>query len=128
MEQYDTHMKNILPSPQLLPLRVDIRLHKKTELDDDIMIEIGNIFQIKGYETVGNLIERVKEYFEDKKGDALQMVDLDLIKVAGPLYIQEDSQADNTPGQIGEKSVVGLDKCIKIYDTTLCFQEIGVTA
>ena len=55
------------------------------------MIEIGNIFQVKGYETVSNLIERVKEYFEDKKGDARQMVDLDLIKISGPLYIQDDN-------------------------------------
>ena len=84
-------MKNILPSPQLLPLRVDVRLHKKTELEDDITIEIGNIFQVKGYETFANLIERVKEYFEDKKGDALQTVDLDLIKISGPLYIQDDN-------------------------------------
>ena len=91
MEQYDTHMKNILPSPQLLPLRVDVRLHKKTESDGEIIIEVGNIFQVKGYETVSNLIERVKEYFEDKKGDALQMVDLDLIKIAGPLYIQDEN-------------------------------------
>jgi hypothetical protein len=46
MEQYDQHMKQILPKPSLMPVRVDLKL-QITQNDGNIVstIDLNNIFQ-----------------------------------------------------------------------------------
>ena len=86
MEQYDNHMRLILPKPELLPIRVDICLEKIGEGDKVVTIDLPNLFQVKPYETVDTLIRIIKDFFADKRQDEIKKFDLDKISIRGPLY------------------------------------------
>jgi hypothetical protein len=60
MEQYDQHMKQILPKPSLMPVRVDLKL-QITQNDGNIesTIDLNNIFQVKPYETIDYLFDQI---------------------------------------------------------------------
>ena len=60
MEQYDQHMKQILPKPSLMPVRVDLKL-QITQNDGNTVstIDLNNIFQVKPYETIDYLFDQI---------------------------------------------------------------------
>lgn len=45
LEQFDEHMKQVLPKPELLPVRLDIVLRKDGQPD----VTIDNIIQVKPF-------------------------------------------------------------------------------
>ena len=65
MEQYDNHMKKILPNPNLLPFRVNVVLLKA---DSQERVDLpANLFQVRPFETIDNLIIQIKEFYSDKQ-------------------------------------------------------------
>ena len=62
MEQYDSHMKAILPKPELLPIRVNLFIQKS----DGTKQEVHGMFQVKPYETIDCLIENLKDFYASK--------------------------------------------------------------
>ena len=68
MEQYDAHMKKILPKPELLPVRLDLIIERlPTSINPNpANIELPNIFQVKPFENVSSLVESVRTFYEKK--------------------------------------------------------------
>ena len=89
MEQYDSHMKAIMPHPQLLPIRIDVQLVKA----DGTKIELPNILQVKPYETVDSLTAQIKDHFE-ARGDPITTFEPEKICLAGPLTDDDEDMTD----------------------------------
>ena len=52
MVQYDTHMKKILPKPDLLPIRVNVVL-----VEQKTTTEINGVLQVRPFETIDEIID-----------------------------------------------------------------------
>lgn len=88
MEQYDNHMKQILPQPQLLPMRVNVLLIKSASVDQPPIeaesIDLSGIFQVKPYETIDSLMDMVKSFYEGKQ-NPMTTFECSKIAMIGPM-------------------------------------------
>jgi len=66
MEQYDTHMKEILPDPKLLPIKIKVMIQRMRNGQLNT-VDIATLFQVKPYETVNNLLSQIKAHYEEGK-------------------------------------------------------------
>jgi len=55
LEQYDVHMKRILPDPEFMPYKVKVILNEKYFVD--------TTFYLKPSESIENLIEKLKNHY-----------------------------------------------------------------
>ena len=110
-----------MPDPQLLPIRINMIIIRPDGKDK---IDFQNLFQVKPYETIDSLKSQLKELYETKQ-NPITNFDLDQIIVAGPLFSGsiEDNITDD--GQNSHK--VGASNKISVIDTTLSFNEIGLS-
>jgi sensor histidine kinase regulating citrate/malate metabolism len=76
-------MKEILPKPNLLPIRLDVYL-KRTNKQNQL-IPVKGLFQAKPYETIDCIISKVKEYYEQKQ-DSITEFKVDKCVLSGPMY------------------------------------------
>jgi len=76
-------MKEILPKPNLLPIRLDMYL-KRTNKQNQ-MINVKGLFQAKPFETIDCIISKVKEYYEQKQ-NLITEFNVDKCVLSGPMY------------------------------------------
>lgn len=135
MEQYDAHMKKILPKPELLPVRIDLVIERlPTGLNaNPSNIDLPNIFQVKPFENVASLVDSVKQFYE-KKQETITTFEVESITIQGPFFNREEDQKmqEEEEGQIVDASArkVGSSGTITVAQDQLeerSFNELGVT-
>ena len=94
MEQYDTHMKDIMPEPKMMPVRVNVNIIRAGQAP----INLENLFQVKPYDTIDSLVVNLKEFYEQKQ-DPITNWNLDKIEIAGPIYSGSDMEM-TSDGQV----------------------------
>lgn len=69
MEQYDAHMKQILPKPELLPVRLDLvveRLPNQMNASPP-PIELLNVFSFKPFESLAAITDAISQFYEKRQ-------------------------------------------------------------
>ena len=70
-------MKQILPEPKLLPIRVNVLLNSSYTMKQFM---INNVLQVKPYETLGDLVAMIKDFYV-KKGDPVTVFELEKLGI-----------------------------------------------
>eukprot|EP00347_Sterkiella_histriomuscorum_P020014 403339430 len=138
VQSYDEHMRNIIPKPKLLPIRISIQIDSKKGL------RIENI-HVKPYENLNDLLKQIED-FQLNRGDKIQNWNKNnlVIQLNGPMRVDNEKiqfdQLDQILSQDLEMQIDGFDiqnqygisdslsQQIIIKDWTVPFSKFNIAA